>query len=77
MTPPIKPTRAANALRAGDRVTLVAHSGSEYPVEIVGVPSLDCDLVVRWLGLMPLAGLSQVDGCSTVCTKQLREVRRV
>lgn len=59
--------------QVGERVHLISHHGVPYPAEVVGHTALDCDLVVKWLAIAPfLAGER-----STVCLKELKEVRRV
>lgn len=68
------PPDERHGLHVGDRVVLVPHHGAEWPVEIMGFTNLSCDMVVRWLGLRPLAGTTPL-GISTVCRAQLREVR--
>jgi hypothetical protein len=60
----------------GSRLTLLDHGGGEWPVEVVGYTSLPADLVVRWIGIRPLAALSaNRDGCSTISLDQLKGVR--
>lgn len=61
--------------KIGDKLILVTHHGSQYPVEVTGFTSLPDDLVVRWMGVRPLSALSAHNGQSTICTKELKEVR--
>lgn len=61
--------------KIGDKLILVTHHGTEYPVEVVWLTSLPDDLVVKWLGMRPLSG-SNAEGINTVCLAQLKEVRR-
>jgi hypothetical protein len=60
----------------GERVMLVTYTGAHYPVEVIGHNSLPDDLIVRWLGLRPLSALNSRHGESTICLKELKEVRR-
>lgn len=67
---PPPPLTERDGLTVGDSVTLVAHHGAEWPAQVVGFTSLDCDVVVEWTGVSP-----SLDKRSTICRKQLREVR--
>lgn len=62
--------------RVGEMLTLVTLNGTEYPVTVVGHTSLDDDLIIFWRGYRPLSALSAVNGQSTVCLGQLKEVKR-
>lgn len=62
--------------RVGEMLTLVTQTGSLFPVTVVGHTALPDDLVIFWRGNRPLSALSAVRGQSTVCLKELKEVRR-
>lgn len=70
------PPDERDGIHVGDHVVLVPHHGAEWPVEVMGFTIIDCDMVVRWLGLRPLAATT-VLGISTICRDQLREIRRL
>ena len=66
------PPTEREGIKVGDKVTLVAFHGARYPVEVVGFTTLDCDMVVRWLGLAPFTG----SDVNTVCRKHLATVEK-
>jgi hypothetical protein len=73
--PPEPPTER-EGLRVGDEVTLVTYSGAQYPVRVIAFTAvMPCNMVVEWLGLRPLSGLT-ADNRNTICLRDIREVRR-
>ena len=64
------PILERDGIKVGDRVVLIGHIDREWPAEVIGFTSLPCDVVVRWTGIRP-----SLDDESTVCRKQLQEVR--
>lgn len=73
--PPPPPTER-DGIRVGDQITLVTHTGAQYPVRVLRFfAALSCCMVVEWLGLRPLTALHP-SGQTTVCRGDLREIKQ-
>lgn len=56
--------------KPGDRLVLVTWADAEYPVTVIAIPGVGCDLIVEWTGLRPGPSVR-----NTICLHHCKEVR--